>query len=97
MTWPGDRDGIGAGVGRALQGLADDAVSTDLRTEKAGGNVGDVLLGIGERVGRGHGRRGADALEVRCLAGVPQSADEESDVSSLTASVGVQLVKSEEA
>jgi hypothetical protein len=40
--------GVGARVGRTLQGLADDTFRFDLCAEQACGDVGDVLPGLGE-------------------------------------------------
>ncbi len=89
-------DGGGCLVGRADQGLADDALGPDRRTEERARDPRDLLPLILERALRRHGGRCADALEVLRLAGLADAADQQGDVGALAAAVGVQFVEDEE-
>src|SRR5262249_3359737 len=68
------REGLipGIGLGRGpLQGLADDVLRLDARTEDAARNARDFGLLRRQRPGAGERRRGADALQPRSCKPIP--------------------------
>ncbi len=84
-------------LGRPDEGLADDPLRQDRRTEQPAGDPGHLApLVLPGPLGR-HGRRGADALQGRRgPAGLADPADQERHVRALPAAVGVQLVEDQE-
>ena len=90
--------GCGGGCfgGRSDKGLAYDPVWGDLGPEEAGGHAChlDVAFFLGGP--GGHGRAGPHHLELVAVALVTQPADQHGYVGALSATVGVQLVESEE-
>ena len=82
-------------IGRRTQRLADHRLRLDGRAEEAAGDARHLGPLLVVRARPRERRRGADALDVRRLAGVADPANEEGDVGTLPAAVGVQLVEHE--
>jgi hypothetical protein len=68
----------------------------DRDAEQGGRHVGDSPALIAGVAFGGHRGRGADALNVRRVAGIAEPADEQGHVGALAAAVGVQLVQDQE-
>ena len=83
-------------IGDPLQRLPDDMAGLDRHTEQGGRHLGDRPPLIAGVALRGHRGRGADALNSRRVAGVPEPADEQGHVGALAAAVSVQLVQDQE-
>lgn len=81
----------------ALQRLSDDLRSIERNTKKRFGNLGYFTLLLFGGATAGHGGRGADADDVVAAEGEAAAPDQQSNVRTLSAAVGMQFVENEEA
>jgi hypothetical protein len=83
-------------VSHPAQRLADDPLCLDRCAKQACSHIRHLLPLFAKRTAAGQRRRGANTLEPRVVADLPDTAHQQGDVRSLAAPVGVEFVEHQE-